>query len=39
MGHLRNLKPRQKERVKTLRSARGVEAAIRFAKKLAKQRS
>ena len=39
MGYLRNLKPRQKDRVKTLRSARGVQAAIRFAKKLAKRQS
>jgi hypothetical protein len=35
MGHLRSLKPRQKARVKALRAAKGVRAAISLAKKLA----
>jgi hypothetical protein len=37
MGHLRSLKPRQKARVKALRSARGVDAAIAFERRLAKR--
>jgi hypothetical protein len=36
MGHVRNLGPRQKARVKALRAARGVDAAISLAKKLAR---
>ncbi len=36
MGHLRSLKPRQKARVKALRAAKGVTAAITLAKKLAR---
>ena len=36
MGYLRALKPRQKARVKTLRAAKGVRAAIRFASRLAR---
>jgi hypothetical protein len=35
MGYLRNLKPRQKARVRALRAQKGVEAAISFARKLA----
>ena len=35
MGHLRSLKPRQKARVKALRAAKGLGAAISFAKTLA----
>ncbi len=35
MGQLRNLKPRQKTRVKALRAARGIQPAIRLAKRLA----
>lgn len=38
MGHLRTLKPRQKARVKQLRTTRGVRAAIEFARRLAKRR-
>lgn len=34
MGYLRGLKPRQKARVKALRNAKGVRAAITFAKRL-----
>jgi hypothetical protein len=37
MGHLRSLKPRQKTRVKALRAAKGVRAAIAFARRLAKR--
>jgi hypothetical protein len=36
MGHLRVLKARQKARVKTLRAAKGVRAAIRLAQRLTK---
>jgi len=36
MGHLRSLKPSQKARVKVLRAAKGVRAAIGLARKLAK---
>jgi hypothetical protein len=36
MGYVRRLKPRQKARVKTLRASKGVQAAIRLAKRLAK---
>jgi len=36
MGYLRSLKPRQKARVKALRAAKGVRAAISAAKRLAK---
>ena len=36
IGHLRNLAPRQKTRVKALRVESGVRAAIRLAKKLAR---
>ena len=36
MGYVRRLKPRQKTRVKALRAAKGVGAAIRLAKRLAK---
>ncbi len=35
MGHMRNLGPRQKARVKALRTAKGIDAAIRLAKQLA----
>jgi hypothetical protein len=35
MGHLRNLKPRQKAQVKTMRVDKGIRAAIAMAKKLA----
>jgi len=35
MGYLRGLKPRQKARVKALRAAKGVRAAISLAKRLA----
>jgi len=34
MGQLRNLKPRQKSRVKALRAKRGVQSAIRLAMRL-----
>jgi hypothetical protein len=34
IGHVRKLSPRQRARVKKLRSAKGVRAAIRFAMKL-----
>ena len=34
MGYLRNLKPRQKARVKALRASSGVRAALRLAKAL-----
>ncbi len=36
MGYVRRLKPRQKAEVKTVRTAKGVAAAIRLAKTLAK---
>ena len=35
MGYVRTLGPKQKARVKALRAARGVDAAISLAKKLA----
>ena len=35
MGYMRNLGPRQKARVKALRAAQGIDAAIRLAKQLA----
>ena len=35
MGYLRNLQPRQKARVKSLREAKGARAAVALAKKLA----
>ena len=35
MGYLRGLKPREKARVKATRQARGVQAAVAMAKKLA----
>jgi hypothetical protein len=35
MGHIRNLGPRQKARVKALRASGGIDAAIRLAKQLA----
>ena len=38
MGYLRNLKPRQKARVKALRATKGVRAAILVARKLARTR-
>jgi len=34
IGYLRNLKPKQKAQVKALRARRGVEPAIRLAKRL-----
>lgn len=34
MGYLRSLKPRQKTRVKTLRSAKGYPAAVKLARRL-----
>jgi len=37
IGGLRNLKPKQKARVKALRAKSGLRAAIRMAKRLAKQ--
>jgi hypothetical protein len=37
MGHLRGLKPRQRAQVKALRAAKGVRAAIRAARNLARQ--
>jgi len=36
MGYLRTLKPRQKARVKALRTAKGVRPAIALARKLAR---
>lgn len=39
MGYLRSLKPRQKAQVKSLRSAKGVSAAIALARKLARART
>ncbi len=38
MGYLRNLKPRQKARVKGLRATKGVRAAIAAARRLAPKR-
>jgi hypothetical protein len=38
MGYLRTLKPRQKAGVQTLRAAKGIRAAIAFAKTLARKR-
>jgi hypothetical protein len=35
MGYLRNLKPRQKTRVKALREAKGYPAAVKLARRLA----
>ncbi len=35
MGYIRNLKPREKTRVKALRVAKGIHPAIKLAKKLA----
>ena len=35
MGHIRNLGPRQKARVKALRASKGIDAAIRLAQQLA----
>ena len=37
IGHLRQLRPRQKARVKALRASRGVRSAISLARKLARQ--
>lgn len=37
MSEVRELGPRQKAQVKALREARGVEAAIRYARKLSKR--
>jgi hypothetical protein len=34
IGHLRNLRPRQKARVKALRASKGIAAAITLARKL-----
>jgi hypothetical protein len=36
IGHLRNLKPRQKAQVKALRAEKGFRAAIAMAKRMAK---
>jgi hypothetical protein len=36
IGHVRKLSPKQRARVKKLRSAKGVKAAIRFAMSLAR---
>jgi len=36
MGYVRNLGPRQKARVKALRAAKGIDAAIGLAKQLAR---
>lgn len=36
MGNLRNLKPRQKARVRAVRKASGLRASIRLAKRLAR---
>ena len=38
MGFVRNLTPRDKDRAKEMRSTKGVRAAIRFARKLARAR-
>jgi hypothetical protein len=35
IGYIRSLKPRQKTRVKALRAAKGVQPAIRLARRLA----
>src|SRR5687768_2390020 len=35
MGYVRNLRPREKSRVKALKAAKGYPAAIRLARKLA----
>ena len=35
MGHIRNLGPRQKARVKALRVSKGIDAAIDLAQQLA----
>jgi hypothetical protein len=35
MGHIRNLGPRQKAKVKALRESKGIDAAIRLAQQLA----
>jgi hypothetical protein len=35
MGHIRNLGPRHKARVKALRASKGIDAAIQLAKQLA----
>ncbi len=37
MGYIRNLKPREKARVKALKRTKGFRAAIRLAKRLAQQ--
>jgi hypothetical protein len=37
MGYLRNLKPKQKARVKTLRASRGIGPAIQLAKVLSRR--
>jgi hypothetical protein len=37
MGYIRNLKPRQKARVKALKAAKGFRAAIGLAKQLAER--
>ena len=37
MGHLRNLKPRQKARVKAFRATKGIPRAIALAKALSRQ--
>ena len=37
MSYVRELPPRQKAKVKALRARKGVEAAIRFAKRLTKR--
>ena len=37
MSEVRDLGPRQKAQVKALREAKGVEAAIRYARKLSKR--
>lgn len=37
IGHIRNLPARQKARVRALREAKGVRAAISLAKKIAKR--
>ena len=34
LGHMRHLRPRQKARVKALRAAKGVRAAVALAKRL-----
>ena|ERR687898_2131790 len=37
MGYVRNLRPRQKSRVKALKATKGYPAAIRLARKLAER--